>query len=114
MFGEEVREKVFPEEEKEKKLLNKVRKILDLKFIIEKVKTHSSDSVANIHYQGFIETAKMFEPLILDRIVEGELWVQFREFYRRLHDLSNDEQSKTLSSIDILAKFLDPRFELYR
>ena len=66
-----LREKVFPEEEK--KMLNQVRKILDLKFIIEKVKTHSSDSVANIHYQGFIETAKMFEPLILDRIVEGEL-----------------------------------------
>ena len=95
-------------------MLNKVRSILDLKTIVSKIRTLGAVTVANTHWGKFRDTAEYFERNILDIIEESELRVQFRDFNRRLEELGNERDSGLLSSIAILARFLDTRFNLYR
>ena len=50
----------------------------------------------------------------MKRIHEAELRLQYREFNRRLEELSKMKGSKNLSSLQILGKFVDPKENLYK
>ena len=63
-------------------------------------------------WRGFKAAAQYFEPEILKRIPEAELRLQYREFNRRLEELSKKKGSKNMSSLQILGKFLDPKEKL--
>ena len=55
--------------------------------------------VSDLGWRGFLAAAKYFEPEILRRIPEAELKLQYREFNRRLEELSKRNGSKKMSSL---------------
>ena len=93
-------------------MLNHSRKLLDLQSILVKFHTNGAVRVSDQGWRGFKAAATYFEPEILKRIPEAELRLQYREFNRRLEELSKMKGSKNLSSLQILGKFLDPKENL--
>ena len=45
---------------------------------------------------------------------EAEMRLQYREFIRRLGEVGKEKGSAELTSIQIIAKFLDPKEDLYK
>jgi hypothetical protein len=108
---EGLEEKVYSEEDII--MINHSRKLLNLQSILVKVSTNGSVRVSDQGWRGFKAAAQYFEPEILRRIPEDELRLQYREFNRRLEEFSKKKGSKTMSSIQILGKFLDPKEKLF-
>jgi hypothetical protein len=90
-----------------------VRRTSSWSTTLVKVSTNGSVRVSDQGWRGFKAAAQYFEPEILRRIPEDELRLQYREFNRRLEEFSKKKGSKTMSSIQILGKFLDPKEKLF-
>ena len=95
-------------------VVNNIRRILDLQGIMNKVSMHGAPHVATTLWRGFKDSAIFFEQDVMVRIGADEMRLQYRDFIRRLEELSKEKGAMELTSLDILAKFLDEKQELYR
>ena len=108
---EGLREKVY--DEAALLMLNHSRRLLSTKSDLEKIKANSAADVSNLGWKGFKAAAEFFDPDIVSRVTEGELRQQYREYNRRLEQLSWKESNMNLGDKEILALFFDPAGGMY-
>lgn len=108
--GLEVR--VYPAGEIE--LIQHIRSLLDLKNLMSKVSTFGPVHVSNTLWRTFLEASKAMEEDLVARVATDELRTQYREFHRRIHELSKVKGSEDFTNLDILGRFLDPKGNLYK
>ena len=94
-------------------MLNHSRRLLSTKSDLEKIKANSAADVSNLGWKGFKAAAEFFDPDIVSRVTEGELRQQYREYNRRLEQLSWKESNMNLGDKEILALFFDPAGGMY-
>jgi hypothetical protein len=102
-----LKEKVYSN--KDVIIINNLRTVLDLKIIMKKIKIFGSCRVSDLGWRNFCDIAVFFEQGMLVRIGEDELRTQYREFNRRLEQISSEKRSDLMTSMEIIARFLDPK-----
>ena len=95
-------------------MINHSRKLLNLESEMIKIKTNGAANVCSLGWRGFRSAATYFEPAVFSRVPEAEMRLQYREFIRRLGEVGKEKGSAELTSIQIIAKFLDPKEDLYK
>ena len=93
-------------------IINHARKLLSISSDMVKIKTNGAVSASTLTWKSFKSAASFFEPSVLDRVPEEEMMVQYREYCRRLEQLSEAEGAMKLTSKEILSKLLKPKEEL--
>ena len=93
-------------------MVNHSRKLLNLLTTLLKISTNGGVRVFDLGWQGFKTAAMYFEPDIFQRVPEDEFRLQYRDFIRRLEQLSQAKGSMNLSSLKILGKLLDSKEKL--
>ena len=93
----------------EKVLIDNVRALVDLKSRMKAVQNFGAVHVASIKWKRFVQACKYFEPDFVMRMHMDDLRLQFREFYRRLEDMSQERGSTELTSLDILGRFFSSK-----
>jgi hypothetical protein len=94
-------------------MMNHSRRLLNIESELIKVKTNGAANVSNLGWRGFKSAALFFEPAVFTRITEEELREQYREFNRRLEEISMKKETMGLSSKKILSLFFDPKMKMY-
>ena len=87
-------------------LIENVQVIGDLKNTIKKVSNFGAPQTASLQWMGYINASRFIEHDLVCRIMVDKIRIQFREFYRKLQELSREKGSRELSSLAILSKFL--------
>lgn len=111
-LAEGLEEKVFDRDTID--MINHSRKLLNLESEMIKIKTNGAANVCSLGWRGFRSAATYFEPAVFSRVPEAEMRLQYREFIRRLGEVGKEKGSAELTSIQIIAKFLDPKEDLYK
>ena len=86
-----------------------VRRVLDLKSFMQQDVSFGATNVASKMWRNFKESAIFLDEDVLIRLGADELRLQFRELHRRLETLGQSSGSSKLTSLQILALFLDPK-----
>ena len=94
-------------------LINHSRRLFNMESELIKVKTSGAANVSNLGWRSFKSAALFFKPAIFTRITEEEMREQYREFNRRLEDISRKKETMGLSSKKILSLFFDPKMKMY-
>ena len=102
--------KVYSEEQRI--LVDNTRRLLDLRSSAAKLKIHGAAHVSNLGWLGLKEAVLSVEDGIFERVTEEEMRLQYREFNRRLKALTEEKNFENCDSLEILAKFLDPKMNL--
>lgn len=96
----------------EKNIISHVRTLTDLKSAISRVARFGAAQTSSLNWRRFLEAAKFFEPEIVCMYTADELRYMFREFYRRLEEMSKTADISKISSLDILGQFLSSNGKL--
>ena len=110
-ISEELREKVY--DQAALTMLNHSRRLLNVKSDLEKIKANSAAEVSNLGWKGFKAAAEFFDPDIISRVTEGELRQQYREYNRKLEQLTHMDSNLNLGNKEIIALFFDPAGKKY-
>ena len=94
-------------------MMNHSRRLLNIESDLIKVKINGAANVSNLGWRGFMSAALFFEPAVFTRITEEEMRKQYREFNRRLEEISKKKETMGLSSKKILSLFFDPKMKMY-
>ena len=95
-------------------MINHARKLLNISSDMIKIKTSGAVSVSTIGWRSFRSAAMYFEPAVLTRVPEEELRLQYREYCRRLEQVSKRRGGMELSSKEIFSLLLNPKENLYK
>ena len=96
----------------ERNVISHVRTLTDLKSVISKVAKFGAAQTSSLNWRRFLEAGKFFEPEFVCMYTADELRYMFREFYRRLEEMSKTVDMTKISSLDILGKFLSSNGQL--
>ena len=102
--------KVF--QEKDKKLIEAIRVVLDLETLSLKLKLTGSAHVAAVQSKHFIQKSREIVPGI-DDISDEEIRYQYRDFLRKLESYVEDKDEGEIFSMDIFRSFLNSDLKLF-
>ena len=109
-LGNKLFEKVYSEADK--KMIETLRVLLDLKSLSMKIKSSGAPHVASIQAKHFIDKSRLVVPSLSD-VSNQEIRLQFRDFLRVLENQMDDIESEKLDSMEIFRLLLCPNLNLY-
>ena len=82
--------------------------MLEIRSLMKSVRSRGASAVANLTLDRFLASAVEVDNELLLRVSKEELRVQYREYLRRLENLSRVPANRELSDMELLELFLHP------
>ena len=91
---------------KDLEAVENIRTILNLKDLLQQIKTKGAIAIGQTTAQKFLTAASYIDPSIQVKCEMGELRRQYKVFLHRLKDIADIKDSELLSSMDIIIMLL--------